>query len=351
MIFKKMKYIILLLLVVTLFMQCMKDEEWVNTHLNQVVLPDGVFIVNEGNFWYGNATLSFYDPEKRSVVNRLFYNVNGLPLGDVGQSMSIYGNKGYIVINNSGKIYVIDPATAKYTGIIAGLTSPRYIRFINKNKAYVTDLYAGAIAVFDPETNKVTGSILTPGHPSTEQMVQIGDLLYVTCWSFDNTILVIDTKNDLVTGEIKTGRQPGSMVSDKENKLWVMCDGGWGKSGSGTAVLQKINPVAGIIELSLTLPADANAKRLDINASRDTLFFIDQGVWKMAVSAVNLPEKPFIPNRKLIYGLGVNPKNSEVYFSDAIDYSQKGVVYRYSSSGAKLDSFKTGITPGAFCFK
>ena len=192
---------------------------------------------------------------------------------------------------------------------------------------------------------------LTKDHASTEQMVQIGDQIYVSCWSFDNTILVIDTKKDSVTREIKTGKQPGSIVADKENKLWVMCDGGWGKNGTGTAYLQKINGGTGSIELSLNLPSDVNAKRLTINGTRDTLFFIDKGIWKMAVNADKLPDSPFIPNKQLFYGLAVNPENSEVYFSDAIDYSQRGIVYRYSSSGAAIDSFKTGITPGAFCFK
>jgi DNA-binding beta-propeller fold protein YncE len=329
----------------------MKDDEWVDAHQGKGDFSKGVFIINEGNYMYGNSTLSFYDPVKKQITNNLFYDLNGLPLGDVGQSMSLSGNKGYIVINNSGKIYIIDISTGKYTGKITGLSSPRYIQFINNNKAYITDLYAGKISVFDPETNKITGSISTKDHLSTEQMVQIGDQIFVTCWSFDNTILVIDSKRDTITAEYKTGKQPGSIVVDKENKLWVMCDGGWGKNGIGTALLQKINPVSGTIELSLNLPPDVNAKRLAINGTRDTLFFIDKGIWKMAVNADKLPASPFIPNKQLFYGLAVNPVNSEVYFSDAIDYSQKGIVYRYSSSGAPIDSFKTGITPGAFCFK
>ncbi len=329
----------------------MKDDEWVRDHQGKGDFSNGVFIVNEGNYMYGNSTLSFYDPAKRQITNNLFYDINGLPLGDVGQSMNIYGNKGYIVINNSGKIYIIDVTTGKYSGKITGLTSPRHIQFINKNKAYITDLYAGKISIFDPETNRITGSIITKEHSSTEQMVQIGDRIFVSCWSFDNTVLVIDAKTDAITGEIETGKQPGSIVADKENKLWVMCDGGWGKNGNGTPVLQKINPVTGTIELTLTLPSDVNAKRLAINGTRDTLFFIDKGIWKLAVNADKLPESPFIPNKRLFYGLAVNPVNSEVYFSDAIDYSQKGIVYRYSSSGAGIDSFKTGITPGAFCFK
>ena len=37
--------------------------------------------------------------------------------------------------------------------------------------------------------------------------------------------------------------------------------------------------------------------------------------------------------------------------SDAVDYVQDGTVYRYTRAGVFVDSFRVGITPGAFCFK
>jgi YVTN family beta-propeller protein len=343
----------LLVLVAFLLSGCMKDDEWIAQHRNKIQLPKGVFIVNEGNFMYGNASLSFYDPVNREVQNDIFWNVNVLPLGDVGQSMIIHGNEAYIVMNNSGKIYIIDTSNGKYIGKITGLTSPRYVHFINEEKAYVTDLYAGKITIFNPKTNLVTDSILTNGHPSTEQMVQIGDFVYVTCWSYDNTILVIDTKDDTVAGEIKVGTQPGGIVVDQQNKIWVLCDGGWGKTGTNPIhLLQKIDPGSRAIEMTFNLSADSKPARLAINGLQDTLLFISNGIWKMPVNSNKLPDSPFVSSKgNILYGLGIDPNSSEIYFSDAIDYSQRGIVCRYSALGARIDSFKTGIIPGAFCFK
>ena len=36
-------------------------------------------------FQYGNATLSYYDPETRTVENEVFHRANAFKLGDVAQ--------------------------------------------------------------------------------------------------------------------------------------------------------------------------------------------------------------------------------------------------------------------------
>lgn len=105
----------------------------------------GVFICNEGNFMYGNASLSYYDTENRTVDNQVFYNANNFPLGDVCQSMSIIDGKGFVVVNNSGKVYVVDINTFKYVGAITGLTSPALHPGGGRRK----DLYIRSVQPFD----------------------------------------------------------------------------------------------------------------------------------------------------------------------------------------------------------
>jgi hypothetical protein len=72
----------------------------------------------------------------------------------------------------------------------------------------------------------------------------------------------------------------------------------------------------------------------------------------MPITAETLPDTPLIAQGDhLFYGLGIDPVSSEIYCSDAIDYLQKGIVFRYSSQGKLRDSFLAGIIPGFFAFR
>lgn len=83
-----------------------------------------------------------------------------------------------------------------------------------------------------------------------------------------------------------------------------------------------------------------------LNGTRDTLYFINEAVWRMDVRADAVPREPFLKyNNTIYYGLTVDPKTSEVYVADAIDYVQNGVVYRFSPQAVPLDTLRVGITP------
>ena len=115
----------------------------------------GLFIANEGNFQYGNATLSYYDPATKQVQNEIFFRANGMKLGDVAQSMIIHDNKGWVVVNNSHVIFAIDLNTFKEVGRIENLTSPRYIHFLSDEKAYVTQLWDNRIFIINPRSYEI----------------------------------------------------------------------------------------------------------------------------------------------------------------------------------------------------
>ena len=308
----------------------------------------GVFITCEGNFMWDNASLSYYDPETRQVENNIFLRANGMKLGDVAQSMTLHDGKGYVVVNNSGVIYVIDPDTFRITGLIEEVVSPRYIHFVDEQTAYVTDLYDPRITVVDTRTNRIRSRIDMNGHRSTEQMVQVGERVFVNCWSYDDKLLVVDTRSECLVDSLAVGWQPNSLLLDRNGKLWTATDG---RDGEAPA-LWRIDPATLQIERKFELPADRPPSKLTFDARNNRIYFIARDVWRMEADAEPLPTEPFLPYAgTLYYGLGVDPDTAEVYVADAIDYVQHAAVYRFTPDGEAVDTLRVGIIPGSFCFK
>ncbi len=318
----------------------------------------GLFITNEGMFQYGNATLSYYDPETKSVENEVFYRANAMKLGDVAQSMTIRDGVGWIVVNNSHVIFAIDINTFKEVGRITNLASPRYIHFVSDEKAYVTQIWDNRIFIVNPKRYEITGYIECPNMAmesgSTEQMVQYGKYVFVNCWSYQNRILKIDTETDQVVDELIVGIQPTSLVMDKNYKLWTITDGGYEESPYGyeTPSLYRIDAARFEIEKQFRFKPGDSPSEVQINGEGDKLFWINKDIWSMNVEADRVPVRPFLKYRDTkYYGLTVNPRNGDVYVADAIDYQQQGVIYRYTADGEPVDEFYVGVTPGAFCWK
>lgn len=336
---------------------CMKWDYGDNLHeFNDS--SSGLFIVCEGNFQYGNATLSFYNINTNNLQNEIFYRANGMKLGDVAQSMTIYDDKGWIVVNNSHVIFAIDTDTFRELGRIENLTSPRYIHFVSDKKAYVSQIWDNRIYIVNPSNYSISGYIPVPDMPlstaSTEQMVQIGKYVYCNCWSYQNRILKIDIEKDEVVDELSVGIQPNSLVVDKFENLWTITDGGYEGSPFGyeAPALYCIDTSSFTILKTFYFNPGDSPSEIVINGEGDKIYWLNDDVWEMNVESEELPSYPFIERRNTkYYGLTVDPETGEVYLADAIDYSQQGMIYRYSKEGNLIDSFYVGVTPGAFCWK
>lgn len=345
------------LLSLVLLPSCMKWD-YDNESENFNVSGNGLFIICEGNFQYGNSTLTYYDPATEQVENEVFYRVNGMRLGDVAQSMTIFGNKGWICVNNSHVVFAIDINSFRETGRVENLTSPRYIHFVNDEKAYVSQIWDNRIFIINPKTYSVTGYITVPDMPvgtgSTEQMVQIGKYVYCNCWSYQNRIIRIDSETDKVTGSLTIGIQPNSLVADRYGRLWTITDGGYEGSPYGyeAPAIYCIDTQSFATEKIFNLNQGDTPSEISINPEGSTLYWINEDIWKMDVDATTLPAHPFIPSIDTkYYGLTVSPDDNEIYVADAIDYSQQGMIYRFSEEGFLMDKFYVGVTPGAFCWK
>jgi DNA-binding beta-propeller fold protein YncE len=339
------KHFTLILLVI--FSACSKDPENENTPSEVFsASTGGVYVTNEGNFGSSNATLTYFDPFTAKVTPDAWMQANNTALGSLCQSMIQFNDKVYIVMNGSGKIEVCHPHTLVKTATITGLQSPRYILPVSATKAYVSDMAANQVYKVDLSTNTVTGGIAMPG--ATEEMAFLGNKLYITCSTSDK-LYVADIGADSLVDSLTVNFGANSLRLDAEGKLWILCGGDYFQSIPGS--LHKIDPSTMQEERVYPFTSADYPSRLRMNGTRDTVYFLNTGVFKMPLGALSLPVNPFIaPVNQNFYGLGIDSASGIIYVSDAVDFVQKGEISRHRKDGTKIESFQAGIIPGDFLF-
>jgi YVTN family beta-propeller protein len=328
---------------------CKKDSPK-DPEIQTVSVTQGhrVYITNEGNFNTNNAGVTIYQPSNGQLVTDYYKNQNNnAVLGDICQSMIKANNNFYLVINNSGKITVVDADEFKLKGNITGLTSPRYILPISYTKAYVTDLFSNSVSIVNLVSMVKTGSIPLKGW--TENMELLYNKAYITNMQ-KNYTYVINTTTDAVIDSINVGINAGSIVLDKNNKLWILSSGDNTNSIQGK--LTRVDALTLAVEQTITFNLPDSPKNLCINATKDTLYYLNKNVYQLPITATTLPPGAFITSSSNnLYGLAVNDKDYTIYFSDAIDYVQKSAISVYSSTGQFRTLFRAGINSSNFYFE
>ncbi|HHG85962.1 MAG TPA: YncE family protein [Bacteroidetes bacterium] len=309
------------------------------------VFENGIFILNEGNFQGGNSSLSFLHQPGDSLSHKIFRTALGRPLGDVAQSIQIRQDKAWIVVNNSGKIEVIDLPKLDPHCTISGLISPRYLHFISANKAYVTDLYSRNIAIIDPQNCTVTGHISTGGW--TEAILAAENKIFVAQMGTDK-ILVIDPITDLLLDSISVGREPNSLVRAANGQIWVLCSGGLSEA---MPKLLQINPLTHVVTAGATFSnINESPNRLRINAAGDRLYWLNTDVYTQLADSNDVQSRLISAGSRTFYGLEIASTSGELSVLNARDYVQAGELLQFSASGQALGSYGTGIIPSTLVY-
>ena len=315
-------------------------------------LPDekghSVFVLNEGNFQWGNASLSLISLNNNSIQNDVFSAANNRPLGDVLQSAAFINRELWLVVNNSQRIERIDLATGKSKGAINGVQSPRYIINTGSGKAYVSDLYSGSIHVIDTATYSISNSIQTNGW--TEELILLNNRVWV-CNTGSNQVYKINPISHQIEDSVAVGIKPRSIRSDKMGRIWVLCEGEIPPQESAGS-LWCIDASANNVLCQFSFPNSTDhPSKLCVNANGDRLYFLNNGVQRMSISDVALPSTSFIQaGNRIFYGLSIHPQDESIWLSDARDYVQQGKVFRYTSDATLMNEWDAGIIPGGFFF-
>lgn len=325
---------------------------------------NGVFILNEGNFGKGNASVSFISQTgAASVKSKVYSKVNKKDkIGDVLQSGYRKDSLLFLVVNNSKKVICANAYTLKKKYEVSAyelngkkdtVKLPRFFTVAN-GKGYLTEWVSygsnGKVLEIDLKTGKVTKEIAVG--KGAEDIEQYNGNLYVSNGS-EKSISIINLSS-FSTSKIDLAGKPSGIEIDKAGNLWAMFGGGSDKNWKplNNGAIYKIDTKTNKVVNTFEIKANALG-RIDLNKAKDKLYYaVGKKVFALSTSATSLPTNPiFTPSAKSVYGITVDPKTDNVYVSDSQGFTANGKIFRYKADGTAIDNFSTkGISPNGVVF-
>lgn len=347
-------FLIILCIAVFAFLSCTEEQMPPDTEPIFNFQPgEGYFLLNEGGFAKGNASVSYRHYDSDSIVNHVYETVNEQALGDVLQNAVIHDESMYLVVNNSGYIKEVDLTTFEETGEISGLVSPRQMHIINDEKAYVSNYFSSNLSIVDLNTLTITDSIELDGW--TEEMVQVDNRIFVTSPSSyggpaSTAVFVIDVESDALVETINIGVNPSNILADENGWIHVFCQGDPFGDPIVKPSVYSINSF-NLSEIRMknipNLPV-AYQSKMAFSPDQETIYLLYGSIYEIDVleNGLALTSFPLIDSEgRSLYGIAVYPSSGNLFITDAKDYNSNGTVYEYKTNAIEVDQFDAGIIP------
>jgi len=337
---------------VTLLTSCEKTVNEPDITVNNL---KGIFVVCEGSFGNANGDITFYNLGSTQTIMSLFYSVNNVLLGDVAESFAVVDTLGFIVVNNSQKVTVVNMKNFKVVKTIEGFSYPRSVVRANDKKVYVSngngysDNYIYSIDLVS--LTKSDSLQLTTG---PEKLIKVNSKLYVAIaggWNNDGSSIVeIDPTTFTITNTFEVASVPIDLTADKDNNIWVYCkgvasyDANWNATYSNSGI-SKINVSTKMVNTFPFITMSASGIN-NIAASKDgrMIYYINDGLYGMSITDGTLPVSKIVD--QLFYGMNVDPESGNIICLDAVNSKATG----YNASGTEQFSFETATFPNAVVF-
>jgi len=335
-------------------------------------LPDGtlaknkevtqIFVLCEGLFNNNNSTLAMYNFAKKRTDKDYFLTANKRGLGDTANDMEMYGSKLYVVVNVSSQIEILDAESGISVKQIPmfdenGIArQPRYICF-DQGKAYVSS-FDGTVAKIDTATLTIDMIIRVGKNP--EGICVANRKLYVANSggldypNFDNTVSVIDIETFTEIKKIEVGSNPYKIQADNQSDVYLTSRGNYANNGY---LFQRINSKTDELEYTFK---DINALNFTIYNDTAYIYNYDFGNTTSWIKVFDCKQEKivsesFITDNTQIntpYAISVNPLNSDVYITDAQQFTVWGDVLCFDKSGKlKFKIQEIGLNPNKIVFK
>lgn len=362
---RKLHYLLFASLV--LFMaSCSSDDNYVGEVETIGDYTYGLFVLNEGNFGAGNSEISFIDEHLTGVSNKIFGSANvGDALGDTAQSIAIYEDYAFIIVNNSHKVVVVNRHSFEFIDVIEdGVDNPRFMTFVN-GKGYLTnwgdsnDESDDYVAVIDLESMQVIQEISVDFGP--EKIVSNEEFVFVAhkgAFGQNNKLTVIDANSNSVSEVLEVGDVPNSLQL-VNNDLWVLAGGSpdyaVGGQTDGKLVQidlgsMQINKEFDFVGISPShLEFDQGRLYYTVSTADWETYETESNIYAMELDSTTLPAESIFSTDKSFYGAAIN--NGMYFGGDAKDYASNGSVFVYDlETGEEVQELSVGISPSGFFF-
>ena len=315
----------------------------------------GMFVVCEGSYGSANGDITFYNSDPAKTVKSLYNSANGLPVGDVVQAFEIVDTLGFIVVNNSQKVTVVNMRNFKVIKTIGGFSYPRSIVRVNSNTVYVSNGNGtGKNYIYSISVSKLTKTDSLEVSTGPEKLISCNSKVYAAIaggWNNDGkSVVEIDPSTFKITNTFEVASVPVDITADKDNNIWAYCKGVADYSNypdvsyanSGISKINVSSKSVNTFSLSTMRASGIN----NIVASKDgsTIYYLNDGLYAMSITATALPTNKLVD--KTFFGIDVDPKTGNIICLD----DANSMAIGYNAKGEKQFSFETAPFPGSVVF-
>ena len=302
-----------------------------------------IFVANEGNYGTSNGSVSMIDDKGQiTTIDNI---------GDVVQSVEVYKNKLFVIVNNSHKImiYNITENGVNLPGIEISTenSSPREMVIVN-DKVYFTNWNSKDVKILNLTTYAIESSIPIEGLP--EDIITDGINLWVSVPHLElndpsdgTKVVKINLESEQIVDTYEVGRGPQSLtlLNDEVYVSRTYYSSDWLETTFGVS---KIGNVISEAIYGLGSPCGGSIMTYDNKVYRSYeggIAPIDENLTIQPLERIGSFDQSQVYHVEII--------NDYIYFT-LTDYSTMNVLKQVDSNGTVISSYDVGINPGDLAY-